>query len=102
MTVQPYDYYGYADQPPLSEGISDSLLAAIQVDGEHDAQLLLTQVTITAVDNNSYGLSNLFAAVHFEGQLRFIDGIDQSRRLQGGQFIAYDNVIERAGRGFSG
>lgn len=99
MTVMPYDYYGYADQPPLSEGITDSLLAAIQVDGVRDAQFLLTHVSIIAADNESYSFSNVFGAVHFEGQLRFIDGIDQTRRLQRGRFVAHDNRILRSGRG---
>lgn len=100
MKVMPYDYYGYADQPPLAEGITDSLLAAIQVDGVRDAELRMTHVTITATDNDSYSFSNIFGAVHFEGQLRFIGGVDQTRRLQRGRFVAHDNRIERTGRGF--
>lgn len=100
MSVMPYDYYGYADQPPLAEGITDSLLAAIQVDGKRNAELRMAHVTIEATDNDSYSFSNVFAAVHFEGQLRFIGGADQTRRLQGGRFTAHDNRIERTGRGF--
>jgi hypothetical protein len=98
MTVMPYDFYLIG---PYGVGITDSLLAAILVDGERSAELLMRKVTIIGSDNKSYYGSNLFNAVRFEGQLRFSAGSDLTRKLQHGRFVAYDNFVERTGNGFS-
>jgi hypothetical protein len=90
MTVMPHE-----DDGP---GNTDSLVAAILVDGAHDAELRLTQVTITGVDKPNFNGSNLSSAVRFEGQQRSgADGETLTRRLKHGKFIAKYNHVEHAG-----
>jgi hypothetical protein len=94
MTVSSYDL-------PFAPGVTNALVAAVLVDSTHDAELLMTKVTIIGTDNDSFFGSNVSAAVRFEGQIREVGGVDETRLLQRAKLVAYDNHIRRSGFGFS-
>jgi hypothetical protein len=100
MTVTPYNHYLLG---PDGLGITDYLLAAIMVEGDRNAELLMNHVTIIGRDSDSYWGSNIANAVRFEGKLRFsgdyVNLVDRTRKLQRGRFVAHDNHIIRSGNG---
>jgi hypothetical protein len=96
MAVMPYEV------PYPGEGgstITQSLVSAILVDGDRDAELIMTLVTIVGADNDTYDGSNISSAVRFEGQVRYSGGVDQTRKLQRGRLVAHGNRIQRSGYG---
>ena len=96
MTVMPYElpYPGY-------EGlvITQSLAAAILVDGDRDAELVMSRLTFIGVDNDTYDGSNLSSAARFEGRIRYNAGVNQTQIMRGGRLVAQDNRIQRSGFG---
>jgi hypothetical protein len=102
MSVMPYDYY--LNDDPERLGITSALIAAILVEGEQDAELLMSKVSILAADKNNFWGSNVSMGVRFQGELRFSGSLDTpadlTRKLQRGRFIAHDNRVIRAGNGF--
>jgi hypothetical protein len=79
--------------------ITDTLVAAILVDGDQNAELVMSQVTVIGADNDSYDGSNVSSAVRFEGQIRYSAGVNQTRKLQRGRIVAFDNHLKRTGYG---
>ncbi len=96
MTVTQYEvpYRGYAGL-----FFTTSLVAAILVDGDRDAELEMTRLTIIGADNDTYDGSNIASAVRFEGQIRYNAGVNETRILQRGRLSAYDNRIQHSGYG---
>ncbi|MDB6042492.1 MAG: hypothetical protein JWM63_1043 [Gammaproteobacteria bacterium] len=76
-----------------------SLVAAILVDGDRDAELVMTHMTITGADNDTYDGSNIASAARFEGQIRYSHGVNQTRILQKGRLVAFESHINRSGYG---
>jgi hypothetical protein len=96
MRVMPYEtpYPGSS-----GEVTTEALSTAILVDGVRNAELVMSHVTIIGVDNETFEGSNLSSAVRFEGQIRFQNGVDRTRKLQRGRIVALDNRIQRTGFG---
>jgi hypothetical protein len=96
MRIMPYEvpYPGNSGSV-----ITDTLVAAILVDGDRNAELSLTHVTVIGRDNDSYDGSNVSSAARFEGQIRYSGGVDRSRRMARGKLIAHDNNFQRTGYG---
>jgi hypothetical protein len=86
---------------PYYAGLSftTSLVAAILVDGDRDAELVMTHLTITGADNDTYDGSNISSAARFEGEIRYSHGVNQTRILQRGRLVAFENHIHRSGFG---
>ena len=79
FAVQSYDL-------PYTAGVTNALVAAVQVDGDDKAELSMTNVSILGMENDSYFGSNVSTAVAFEGLVRTTtDGVDQTRKLQSGR-----------------
>jgi hypothetical protein len=96
MTVTPYEV------PYPGEGgtlITTSLVAAILVDGDRDAELTATRLRIIGTDNDTYDGSNISSAIRFEGQVRYSEGIQTTRKLARGRLSVDDVRIQRSGFG---
>lgn len=93
MTTRPYDLF-------YAQGVTNALMAAIQVDGDERAELKLTQTSFKGADNVSFFGNNLSFAAILESELRFTPTGDATRRLEQGRFYAYNNRVYRAGNGF--
>jgi hypothetical protein len=99
MQVMPWALQG----GPNAFRRENALLAAIMVDGtDHGARLHLFDVTVVASANADpvYG-SNVLNCVRFEGQLRNINGSDQTRKLRGGSLTAFRNDLRGCGLGIA-
>lgn len=96
MTVMPYEvpYPGEAGNV-----FTQSLAAAILVDGDRNCELTINRLTFIGVDNDTFDGSNISSAVRFEGPTRYSGGVNQTRIMQGGRFIAHNNRIQRSGFG---
>lgn len=96
MTVMPYEV-----PYPGNGGVvlTDTLVAAILVDGERHTELKISNVTIIGADNDSYDGSNVSSGVRFEGPIRYSGGVDQTRKMQRGRIYAFNNRMQRTGYG---
>jgi hypothetical protein len=99
MQVMPWAFSGATG----AAGNENALLAAVMVDGtSNGARLHLFDVSMVAStgSNSAYG-SNIFNCVRFEGQLRFVNGSDQTRKLMGGSMAAFRNDLRGCGLGIA-
>ncbi|MDB6089141.1 MAG: hypothetical protein JWN85_1925 [Gammaproteobacteria bacterium] len=76
-----------------------SLVAAILVDGDRDAELVMTHLTIAGADNDTFDGSTIASAARFEGQIRYSQGINRTRIMQKGRLVAFESHIRRSGYG---
>jgi hypothetical protein len=92
----------------VGEPVQDVLLSGIMVDGSGTARLRVSRLEIVAAERppetSSFG-STLLNAIRFEGQVRLVDPTDPlgalTKPLAGGEFMAHDTHIRRAGLGFA-
>jgi hypothetical protein len=57
-------------------------------------------VSFIGVGNDSFEGSNMASALRFEGQLRYVDGVNRTRVMQKGKLVILDSDVERSGFGF--
>jgi hypothetical protein len=95
MTVSAYTVPYYDPSVVFTQ----TLAAAILVDGDRGAELELRQVTITGVHNDSFDGSNLSSGVRFEGRTRYIGGVNQQQIMEGGRLEISDSRIRGTGFG---
>jgi hypothetical protein len=101
MTVTPYDYY--LVQGDDGRNISNSLVAAVLVEGDRSAELVASSLRVIGSDIDNYPGNNLSTAIRLQGQQRFSGTVDHhtdhTRKLAQGKLTAHDIQIVKAANG---